>query len=228
MAIILCLETATDICSVALTKDGHVLHHETLEQGQRHSAQLTLLIDRCLSKVSLNRNDLSAVAISNGPGSYTGLRVGASTAKAIAYALEIPMIAISTLESLADAYIEEQRTVVSSIDARRMEAYIGIFYKGRQLVPITNIIWDNAALQKLVDTYGDILICGNGIEKTKKTEVPIPTEILIAPSQCDARLLSRLANQKFLLKDFVNSAYHAPFYFKSPNITTPKARFKPL
>lgn len=224
MALILCIETATEVCSVALSKNGIPIQVETIEEGQRHSAQLVPLIDACLSKAGVKRTALDAVAISNGPGSYTGLRVGASTAKAIAYALEIPMIAVSTLEILAYPHKADDKVIISTIDARRMEAYRGIYFKGKEVSEPSNIIWSEESIKVLVDAHGTILICGNGIEKAKTT-INVTSEVVIAPSKCNASQMCQLAYTYYSQGKIVDSAYHTPFYYKSPNITTPKSKF---
>ena len=224
MAMILCIETATDVCSVGLSDNGVAIHVETLEEGQRHSSQLVPLIDMCLMKAGIQRSSLDAVAISNGPGSYTGLRVGASSAKAICYTLDIPMLAIPTLESLAYPHKDQERVVISTIDARRMEAYMCIYHRGKEVSEPSNIIWSEDSIQALIDTHGPILICGNGIEKAKST-IKFPPDVVIAPNKCDAALLCPLAHTYFEKGLVVDSAYHTPFYYKSPNITKPKAKF---
>ena len=104
MAYILSLETATDVCSVALSHESEIISEEHISDGMRHSSALTTLIQNTLRSVALSPGDLDAIAISDGPGSYTGLRVGASTAKAMCYAQDIPLIAISTLEGIAVSY----------------------------------------------------------------------------------------------------------------------------
>jgi len=222
--IILCLETATEVCSVALSQGENVLHELNLSEGQQHSSQLTILINECLKEAKIQRDELNAIGISNGPGSYTGLRVGASVAKGIAYALSIPMIAVPTLESLAYPFRDSPSTVISSIDARRMEAYIGIYKSGKEISPVTNMIWSEESFEKLRGEHGEIIICGNGIEKAKD-DFAIPSGIRIEPSLCNADLLAPIAFNHFIKKQFVDLAYHAPFYYKSPNITVPKKMF---
>jgi len=221
---ILCIETATEVCSVAISDKGSLVHIETILEGQRHSSQLVPLIDTCLERAGVKKVSLTAIALSNGPGSYTGLRVGASTAKAIAYALDIPMIAIPTLESLAYPYRGEERVVISSIDARRMEAYMGTYLNGKEIVAPSNIIWSEESIGDLIATHGPILITGNGIEKAVTT-IKIPSDVVISPNRCDAGLLCQLAHDYYTEGKVVDSSYHTPFYYKSPNITTSKAKF---
>ena len=222
--IILCLESATDVCSVAITQGHDVICELSLDEGQQHSSQLTILIDQCLENAGLQRHQLSAISISDGPGSYTGLRVGASVAKGIGYALNIPLIAIPTLKALAEPHRATRNTIISTIDARRMEAYMGIYENGQELKPVTNIIWDQDNIDQLSQSYDSILICGNGIAKAKE-HFSFPNNITIQPSLCNARLLGRLSHDRFIAQDFVDIAYHTPFYYKSPNITKPKKAF---
>lgn len=222
--IILCLETATDVCSVAISQGNDIICELSLEEGQQHSSQLTILIDQCLTKSKLRRSQLDAIAISDGPGSYTGLRVGASVAKGIGYALRLPMIAISTLRALADPHRESEKTIISTIDARRMEAYMGLYQNGQKLSPVTNIIWDQENIDLLSRSHESIIICGNGIAKAQE-HFSFPANISIQPSLCNAQFLARLSHEQFIAEDFVDIAYHTPFYYKSPNITKPKKVF---
>lgn len=223
MAIILCLETATDVCSVAISDNGEVHQSITIPQGLRHSSELVPMIDRCLSQSSIGRDRLDAIAISNGPGSYTGLRVGASTAKAISYTLAIPLLALPTLQCLADPYRQAPCVVISTLDARRMEAYIGIYKDGHELTPVQSVIWSQTTMKELSDTYGQLLICGNGIAKAVN-EFILPPTIDIQESLCDAAWMCRLAEVYYSEGCSVDIAYHTPFYYKGPNITAPRRR----
>lgn len=220
---ILCIETATEVCSVAISKGDQVIYETHLSEGQQHSSQLTILIDRCLETSGYERMHLNAVAISDGPGSYTGLRVGASVAKGIAYALDIPLLTISTLQALADGFRNTEGIVVPSIDARRMEAYIGIYQEGEEVAPVTNIIWSERIFDKWCEAYDQLLICGNGIAKARDV-MTIPDKIKVVPSACNASYLTRIALYKYRNQEFADLAYHTPFYFKAPNITVPKAK----
>ena len=166
MAYILCIETVTDICSVAICRDNEVIGQLTDSEGMRHSSMLTSLIDQLSKTTEVPLNELEAIAISDGPGSYTGLRVGASTAKGIAMPLDIPIIAIPSLMSLAYPHVVDSDTIVmATIDARRMEAY-GAIYKGhREVESVTSWIWDEDTAKSLSEKYDQIIIAGNGIEK---------------------------------------------------------------
>jgi len=188
----------------------------------RHSSALTSLIEEVLTTANVHPSALSAVAVSNGPGSYTGLRVGASTAKAVCFGLDIPLIAISTLESLARSIDDDY--IMSTIDARRMEVYSAIYDHNYAVIEdITNVIWTEEVASKLSEKYTSLTICGTGIEKARALFES--TSIKIAPSTCDATRLIDKSLLKYHTKDFEDIAYHVPFYFKSPNITTPKKLF---
>jgi len=226
VAFILSLETATDICSVALSDSyDNIVAHRTLEPGKRHSQLLTSLIKDVLSDAAVSMSDLSAVALSDGPGSYTGLRVGASTAKALCYGLDIPLISIPTLDALAVGHTRDQNNyIMSTIDARRMEVYASVYKHSRQLTDVHSIIWSEEAIQKLIHDYEPLTICGDGVAKAKDLFRDYP-QVRIAPSKCSASDLAPLAHEKFDAKVFADLAYHDPFYFKSPNITTSKKKF---
>jgi len=222
---ILCIETATPVCSVAISDKGREIANKTLAEGQRHSSELAVIIAGCLSEARIKQSDLTAIAISDGPGSYTGLRVGASTAKGLCYGLEIPLIAIPTLQCISAQYRSKDVVVMPSIDARRMEAYTAIYRRGQELRPIRSTIWTEEVLNELVQSYGPITICGDGIAKIEGQVNP-PEEIIISPNTANASLMCGLAHDFYEVGTFVDIAYHSPLYYKSPNITTPKRSLK--
>ncbi len=133
---ILLIETATSICSVGLAENGKIVSVMESETPNSHSAKLNILIDNLIKDYGIQYSDLSAIALSGGPGSYTGLRIGASTAKGLSYALEIPMISIDTPMVLANAALETHKDcfVLTMIDARRMEVYANIFNSDLKLL----------------------------------------------------------------------------------------------
>lgn len=222
MPLILGIETASDICSVAIGEGNRVMAERTLTEGMRHSSALTGLIDEVLKEAKVSIKELSAIAISNGPGSYTGLRVGASTAKGICYSLNIPLIAVPTLESLAfDINAQSGQYVLATLDARRMEAYAAL-YKGGNLQDDTYaIIWDEDSIQSLAEAHNSIIICGTGVEKAASL-FQAYKHVIIKPNQCNAQAITSLAFAKYQSQDFSDIAYHDPFYFKRPNITKSK------
>jgi len=222
---ILGIETASEVCSVALSIGSDIVVEKSLSTGMRHSSALTSLIKAVLDSANKNPKDLSAIAISDGPGSYTGLRVGASTAKAMCYALNKPLIAIPTLKSLAfEVEAKEEQYILSTLDARRMEVYALITNGAGTIVKNTHsIIWTEEELSAIYQSYKHLIICGTGVEKALDLIKPYES-IMPHISTCNAKLLLPLALQKYEQHEFVDIAYHNPLYFKSPNITKSKKR----
>ena len=225
MAIILNIETATERCSVAIGKDGKLLVEKTSEEQYSHAAKLTLLIEQCLTATQLELKDLDAIAISSGPGSYTGLRIGSSTAKGICYALNKPLIAVSTLHSLASASIKEETTApaiyIPMIDARRMEVYAEAYNEsGKITFSSRPLIIDKESFADLLQKGHSIFLSGNGSDKCK-TVLEHPG-IQYHQIYCSASHLIPLSEKAFQENHFVDLAYFSPSYLKKPNITTPK------
>lgn len=223
MPTILSIETASEVCSVALSVGREVLAAKSVDDGMRHSSVLTSLIAEVLSSSSKELKDLSAIALSNGPGSYTGLRVGASTSKGLCYGLGIPLIAVSTLASLV-LHPSIDGHVLSTLDARRMESYAAIYYKGALQKATHSIIWTEESVYDIASKFTDLTICGTGIEKAKPLFESY-SHVKILPNKCSASHLVTHAVEKYEANDFANLAYHTPFYYKSPNITTSKKNF---
>jgi tRNA threonylcarbamoyladenosine biosynthesis protein TsaB len=241
MSYILNIESATDICSVAISQDGKMLSLIE-ESNNSHASRITLMIEEALKVANINIKDLAAVALSNGPGSYTSLRVGASTAKGICYALDIPMIAVDTLTALAyaafDELKEEDALYCPMIDARRMEVYMILFEKRvkndipnpfgtegaslKIIEPLNNVIIDENSFKNYFHEGKKIVLTGNGAAKCKA--VINSTNILHVDKSCSAQYMIPLSTEAFLKKAFVDIAYHTPQYLKSPNITTPKVK----
>jgi tRNA threonylcarbamoyladenosine biosynthesis protein TsaB len=231
MSLILNIESATDICSIAISRDNELLGSKELV-GNLHAEKMTLLINECLAACNIRLNDLDAIAISNGPGSYTSLRIGASTAKGLCYALDLPLIAIDTLETLALAAFNEigdkEALYCPMIDARRMEVYTATYQYSETTGALENIepmhpkIIDGESYSDFLQKNKKIYLCGNGAEKT--SEVLSNSYIFILPIECSARYLYILSNQAYVEKRFEDMAYHTPQYLKAPNITTPKSR----
>ncbi len=240
MSRILLIETATEVCSVAIAVNGEVVALVEELQAPSHAALLTLQIEQCVGKSGIPLAALDAVAVSSGPGSYTSLRVGASVAKGICYALDKPLIAVNTLLALAWASREEQSILnppsstvfVPMLDARRQEVWLAVYdAELRTIVPeqpliLENNLFENFIQQSLPEAGGKLLVAvGNGSEKLKN--VPTRENVVFSPvKKCSARHLSALAEQFFQQADFQNVAYFELFYMKAPNITTPsKAPF---
>ncbi len=221
----LCLETATEVCSVALgNADGNIVVRETSRKNS-HTETITIFIRECMDQWQIDFYQLSAIGISQGPGSYTGLRVGTSTAKGIAFAHNIPLIGIDTLYGLAyglKTELEEGDLIMPMIDARRMEVYTAIYdHQLKVIQPTYNLILQDGTLDHISEK-GKILVCGNGAVKAEK--IKTDRELVIHPSICSASHLITACLAKYLVKDFVDIAYFSPFYLKSPNITKPKKK----
>lgn len=229
MSLILNIESATDICSINISRDGEIVAEREIV-GNSHAEKMTLLIQECLEIGKLKMRDLDAVAISNGPGSYTSLRIGASTAKGICYALDIPLIAVDTLESLAmAAYAEvgdDAALYCPMIDARRMEVYAALYKYSTDknaleiIEPMNPKIIDVDSYSEYLKENIKMVFCGNGAPKCET--LFRDSDVIFAPIECSARYLSYISYRAFVAEKFVNIAYHAPQYLKAPNITISK------
>lgn len=221
MAYILHIETATKNCSVSIASNGvAIICMEQAEQGYSHAEQLHVFIESVLSQQNLAFKDLSAIAVSQGPGSYTGLRIGVSAAKGLCYALGIPLIAVDTLAILAVQAKVMDGLIVPLIDARRMEVYSAVFSPGLQKIRDiqAEIITENS----FSDYRETLYFVGDGAEKCKNVlsrENFVFLEHIIYPS---AREMGALAFEKFKNKDFEDVAYFEPYYLKDFLVATPK------
>ena len=226
MAVILNIETSTSVCSVALSKDGTVVFNRHNYDGQSHATHLGVFVQEALEYTKVNDLTLEAVAISCGPGSYTGLRIGVSTAKGLCYAKDIPLIAINTLEVLAcellfDFNIDEEALLCPMIDARRMEVYAAIYDRAlNALKPISADIIDESSYRELLDNH-KIIFFGNGAEKCNAS-LSHPNATFVADKHPLADYMIALAEKAFNAEQFVDVAYFEPFYLKEFVATTPK------
>jgi len=223
VALILNIETSTTVCSVALARDGKVISSKELDSGYSHAENLTLFIETVLLEAEVIAGQLDAVAISQGPGSYTGLRIGTSVAKGLCYGLEIPLLAVETLQAMSlDSRIPAGYIRCPMIDARRMEVYCAIYNEDNEIVEPTEAkIIASDAFSDITDSE-KIVLFGNGAEKCK-TILP-PTESLryIDNVAASALLMATLSENEFYLKHFKDVAYFEPFYLKDFVATTPK------
>jgi len=226
MSYILHIETATNVCSVAVSKDDELLVLVEEKDSLKHAEIITLQIKEAMNKAELKFSNLSAVSLSEGPGSYTSLRVGMSAAKAICYGNDLPLISINTLESLALAskdHFKGKYILCPMIDARRMEVYISIFNQSMELILDNKpLILEDDSFDKYVKEGYKIIFSGNGSEKAKS--------LYKDHSFIFSDITSSAKNQIFLgLKKYNNNlfediAYFSPNYIKPPNITTPKIK----
>lgn len=213
MSIILNIETATKNCSVALANEGKTIAcKEIAEQNFSHAEKLHVFIEELLAENNLQFSDLNAIAVSQGPGSYTGLRIGVSSAKGLCYALNIPMIAIDTLQLLAKQIQIEDGIIIPMIDARRMEVFSAFYDKNHNQIRNTQAeIIDETSYQEITET---IHLVGDGTEKFKNTLIDTKFVFhsdVVFPS---ANEMSQLSYDKYQKSDFVDVAYFEPYYLK--------------
>ena len=214
MSLILNIETATKSCSVALAKDGRLLDCiEEVSEKYSHAEQLTVFIQDILAKHQFSTKDLDAVAISSGPGSYTGLRIGLSTAKGLCYALDIPLISVSTLEAMAELKKTDftEYNLCPMIDARRMEVYCAMFSNGGQTEVQAKVIDEDSFTAEF--EKGPVLFFGDGANKCQEI-LTHPNAHFILGLYPSAKGMVELAQQKFTKKAFEDVAYYEPFYLK--------------
>ncbi|AYN66606.1 tRNA (adenosine(37)-N6)-threonylcarbamoyltransferase complex dimerization subunit type 1 TsaB [Euzebyella marina] len=215
MALILNLETATTNCSVSLARDGQLIAlKEHNSPNYSHSEQLHVFIDEVVKQASLRLSDLDAIAISKGPGSYTGLRIGVSAAKGLCYALEIPLISIATLESMASqADPQAVDFIVPLLDARRMEVYSAVFDKDLKQVRDTRAEIVSESSFEVFWQKGKVLLLGSGAEKCKEVlcHDHISFDEGVVPSSSQ---MAHLAYEKYKSSEFEDVAYFEPYYLK--------------
>ncbi|TAE74954.1 MAG: tRNA (adenosine(37)-N6)-threonylcarbamoyltransferase complex dimerization subunit type 1 TsaB [Bacteroidetes bacterium] len=220
MSYILSFETSTQVCSVALHQAGNLVASSEIHTSQSHSEKLTLLAQQILENAKINLEDVEAIAISKGPGSYTGLRIGVSTAKGLCFALQKPLISISTLKIMAleasNFIFDNQILICPMIDARRMEVYCAIFDVNlNEKLPINAAIITEKSFENILSNQ-KIFFMGDGAEKCKTTfsfsaNAVFPRTEMKYPH---AKNMGKLAFEKFNQKKFENVAYFEPFYLK--------------
>lgn len=229
MAVILNIETSTDVCSVALTADGMVLCHRENFDGHNHATLLSGFVKDCLDFARDREMSLDAVAVSIGPGSYTGLRIGLSEAKGLCYALQIPLIGICTLKIMAVSVmfgsgLEGDEIFVPMIDARRMEVYTAVYdFSLSELVAPTPLILDEYSYNDIPGD-GPVLLFGNGSDKARGIVSNSRARFIdgVCPVAVD---MTALSEQAFVRRDFLDLAYSVPMYLKEFQATKPKKLF---
>ena len=221
MSLLLNIETATKNCSVSLAKDGiTILTKEIAEEGYSHAEKLHVFIEEILKETQTKFQDLKAVAVSKGPGSYTGLRIGVSAAKGICYALDIPLISVDTLQVLAQQVKIDEGIIIPMIDARRMEVYSAVFDKS--ITKIKEVQAEVLTEESYSEIEENVYFIGDCQEKCK-TVLTKPNFHFISKSIFpSANEMSGLSYQKFINQDFEDVAYFEPFYLKDFMITKKK------
>jgi tRNA threonylcarbamoyladenosine biosynthesis protein TsaB len=218
MALILNLETATTVCSVALAKDGHLLSKKEINGDYTHAENLTRFVETIFQEAGLSLKHADAIAVSKGPGSYTGLRIGVSTAKGLCYSLDKPMIALNTLEHSAYGcslqFGKSGELFCPMIDARRMEVYCAVYDKSNKLIrPTAAEIIDEQSFQDLLEKQ-TVYFFGDGAEKCKAMLSANPNAVFLDHLYPSATNMITLAEQAFQRKQFEDIAYFEPFYLK--------------
>lgn len=233
MALILCIETGTDICSVGIARDGELISLRESDEGRDHARQVGVFVDELLDEMGLQPEDLDAVAVGKGPGSYTGLRIGVSFAKGLCYGIQKPLLAIGSLDALTEVAREDYEAGILDVegwddavlcpmvDARRMEVYTQRFdAEGKALSEVTAEIIDGESFAAERVSERPFVIFGNGAKKCEEV-LSGAQWVAVAPS---ARGLVRLAEEAFEAGLFEDIAYFEPFYLKDFVVTTSKKR----
>ncbi|GAA4065951.1 tRNA (adenosine(37)-N6)-threonylcarbamoyltransferase complex dimerization subunit type 1 TsaB [Flavobacterium cheonanense] len=213
MGYILNIETATKNCSVALAKNGEtILCKEMAEQGFSHAEKLHLFIEEIIKEAGITFSDLSAVAVSQGPGSYTGLRIGVSAAKGLCYALGIPLISVDTLTVLANQLQIENGIIIPMIDARRMEVYSAIFNAKKEMIrEVQAEILTDSSFSDIDDA---VYFVGDSNEKAKTILTKSNFNFVDTVFYPSANEMSAISYKKFLNNSFKDVAYFEPYYLK--------------
>ncbi|MET6989032.1 tRNA (adenosine(37)-N6)-threonylcarbamoyltransferase complex dimerization subunit type 1 TsaB [Sediminicola arcticus] len=216
MALILNLETATTNCSVSLAKDGKVISIKEFDSANySHAEQLHNYIKEVLREASFSLQDIAAVAVSKGPGSYTGLRIGVSAAKGLCFSLDVRLISIPTLESMArQLNVPQEHLIIPVLDARRMEVYSAVYDRDWQEIRSTEAeIITEVSFQSYIAT-NTVHVIGSGAEKCRGV-LDHPNVIFDTAVVPSAREMAHLSQKKFEASDFENIAYFEPFYLKN-------------
>jgi len=226
---ILQIETATPVCSVALSRNGETIVLQDADIPNQHASQLTVFIQKVLNVAEIALEDLAAVAVSMGPGSYTGLRIGVSTAKGMCYGLDVPLIAINTLDAMVSGFIRDNspadgNVLVPMIDARRMEVYMATYTaQGRILQGTSAQIIES----DFFNQHGDVdkfILFGSGADKFVPLFAEDSTVEVAAGFANTAANLSYSAFEKYQQSAWEDLVYFEPFYLKDFIATTPKKR----
>lgn len=230
MSLILNLESSTEVCSVSVAENGHILTFRENGDGMNHAKLLTVFVEEIFNELKLTAEQLDAVAVSGGPGSYTGLRIGVSAAKGICYGAGIPLIALSSLESMANhmaAHLSDYNLPADDlllcpmIDARRMEVYSALYSTdGKQVRDISADVIDHHSFHEYLQK-GPVAFFGNGAEKCKRA-IQHPNALFPEEISASSKHMAALAEKAFREKNFVDVAYYEPLYLKDFIATVPR------
>ncbi len=226
MALILNIETATELCSVALSKDGNIISIRESTTEKSHAGNLTVFIEEIIKEQGISIPDLNAVAVGKGPGSYTGLRIGVSVAKGLCYGAGIPLIAVGTLQIMIacvkqQKLLEDDTLLCPMIDARRMEVYCCISdHQGSEIVPVSAQIIEKDTFRNYLD-MNKVAFFGSGMEKCRELLDHL-NAIFIPGIMPHSSALAQLSHAYYVAQRFENTAYFEPFYLKDFVTTVPK------
>lgn len=215
MNLILNIDTALTTASVSIAKDGSVIVYSENPDQKDHSAWLHTAIKKILAESNTSTDNLAAIAVNTGPGSYTGLRVGLSAAKGLCYASGIPLISVNSLKLIAlAASPDAEELICAAIDARRMEAYVAVYQKNlEEVIPPSAIVIDENSFATVLNQH-KILFCGSGSFKMKKI-IKHPNA-LFSNVNAGVEHMAALSQQQFVKKDFSNLVNTEPLYLKEP------------
>lgn len=224
---ILHINSTTGICSVALSDRDELLTFKETTEANSHTEVITIFIKEIMAEIGIKYDDLSAVALASGPGSYTSLRVGCATAKGICFAHDIPLITIPSLDILASSCVSMSAKgdyIIPMIDARRMEVYTAVYdYKGQKIDKDHALIVDDTAYANYNDPNITHHLAGNGAEKT--LNVLPQSSVKCHNRYSSARYMPDLAYKSLISKDFSDLGYFEPFYLKGANVTKSKKKY---
>ncbi|TDW46363.1 tRNA threonylcarbamoyladenosine biosynthesis protein TsaB [Flavobacterium sp. 270] len=221
MSFILNIETATKNCSVSIAKDGEtIVCNEIADEGYSHAEKLHVFIEEAIAAAGITVQDLAAIAVSQGPGSYTGLRIGVSAAKGLCFALNIPLIAVDTLKALASQANVSSGKIIPMLDARRMEVYSAVFNADLENErPIKAEIIDENSFAEYTEPVYFVGDCAEKCKPVLTKENFVFLEEIKYPS---AKAMSKISYDKYQKNDTVDVAYFEPYYLKDFMIAPPK------
>ncbi len=233
MALILSIETSSENCSVAISDNGKIISSSQSTELQSHASVLTVLIEEIMTKNSLKIKQLDAVAVSKGPGSYTGLRIGVSVAKGLCFGSGKPLIAINTLKSMMSGLkielndfssrFTDETVFCPMLDARRMEVYMALFSKnGDEISETAAVIIDEVSFGEILENKS-VVFFGSGSDKCQEI-IKSKNAVFIRNFTLKADYVSILAEEAYISKTFADVAYFEPFYLKDFIATTPKRK----
>jgi len=223
LAYLLNIETATKNCSVSLAKDGKTIALKELNDGgYSHAEKLHEFIKLVVEEAKISMSDLNAIAVSKGPGSYTGLRIGVSAAKGLCFALNIPLISINTLQSLSQSIAFSEGYIIPLLDARRMEVYSAVYANNKSVRAVEAEIIDETSFSEYLDK-DTVYFLGDGAEKCKSF-ITHKNANFIDNKFPSANEMSALSYMKYKKNDIEDVAYFEPFYLKDFVVTTAKKR----